>query len=127
MKMIGLIAKLGGLYHLILKDKYEHVSSINNIYVCTFTNSALWHFRSGHLSPTRMQSLQNNFPFVVVDKKAICDICHFSKHKKLPYHLSFNKSKHLFGILHFDVWGPLAVKSYHGHLLMILVNRHGSF
>lgn len=119
MKMTGLAEKFEGLYHLTLKDKYGDAPSINNTFVCTLPNRALWYFRLGHLSSIRIQSLYNNSPFVVIDQGAICNVCHFTKHKKLPYHSSFNKSKHPFDLVHFYVWGHLAIKSYHGHSYFI--------
>lgn len=55
------------------------------------------------------------FPFDVIDQKVICDVFHYAKHKKLPYVSSFNKSKHHFDLVQFDVWGPLAIKFCHAH------------
>lgn len=34
--------------------------------------------------------------------------------KKLPYQRSFNKAMKPFDLIHFDIWGPLAIKFVHG-------------
>ena len=114
LKMIGSAEKIDGLYHLILSSKLAISSSLNNVSV-TIPSSALWHFRLGHLSSTRLEKLHASFPFIDVDKNSICDVCHYAKHKKLPFNNSFNHASHLFDLVHFDVWGPLSTKSHNGH------------
>lgn len=57
-----------------------------------------------------MHALHSIFPFIIVDKKFACDVCHFAKHKRLHYHSSFNKLKEPFDIVHFDIWSPIAIK-----------------
>ena len=79
-----------------------------------------------------MQTRHSTFPFLIVDNNYACDVCHFSKHKILSYHSCFNKSKEPFEIIHFDVWGPITIKSKHNHIIskllwMILVDIHGSY
>lgn len=46
-------------------------------------DSALWHFRLGHLSDNRIKKTHTEFSFVNVDEESICDICHYVRHKKL--------------------------------------------
>lgn len=115
MKMIGLAEKFEGLYHLILKVKNEDGPSINNTSICNLPKKSLWYFRLGHLSSARMQCLHNRFPFIVIDQGVACDVFYYVKHKNLPYYSSFNKSKQPFDIVHFYVWDPLVIQSYHGH------------
>lgn len=112
--MIGLVEKFKGIYHLTLNDKHENAYSINNSFVCTLPNNSLWNFLLVHMFHSRIQSLHSIFPFVIVDHKVICDVCHYIKNKKLPYTFRFNKSKHPFDLVHFHVWGPLAINSYQG-------------
>lgn len=64
MTMIGLDEKFEGFYYLILRDKYEDASSINNSFVCSLSNIVLFHFKLGHLSPSRMQFLHTIFPLL---------------------------------------------------------------
>lgn len=65
--------------------------------------------------------MQASFPFIVADKHAVFNVCHYSKHKKLPFNNSFNSTSHSFELIHFYVWGPLAIKSYNGHLYIFTV------
>lgn len=62
-----------------------------------------------------MLSLHSEFPFVSVDSKAVCDVCHYARHKRLPYSLSHNKAAKPYDLIHFDIWGPLSIQSIHGH------------
>ncbi|CAI8595541.1 unnamed protein product, partial [Vicia faba] len=92
MKMIGSTNKFEGLYHLVLKGKHAALSRINHTSSCTIPDNALWHFRSRHLSTSRMQVLHFTFPFIVVGQKVVYDVCRYAKHKKLPFNSSFNKA-----------------------------------
>lgn len=60
----------------------------------TYTNTckvlltqALSHFRLGHLSDNRLNQMAQLYPQNFNDK-AICDVCHFARHKKNSYSLS---------------------------------------
>jgi hypothetical protein len=112
LKTIGSAEQVEDLYYLNHSHKSVHVSSLSTT---SLPNSALWHFRLGHLSTSRMSSMNLDFPFIDVDNKATCDVCHYAKQKKLPFHSSFNKADKLFELLHFDIWGPIAIQSIHGH------------
>jgi hypothetical protein len=121
MKTIGSADKRDGLYHLVQTNKASSTSnhgtsppfiSANN---ATLPTSALWHFRLGHLSNSRITLLQSKFPFVVHDSTVVCDVCHFAKHRKLPFVHSQNKTIKPFDLVHFDIWGPISIKSVHNH------------
>lgn len=120
MKMIGSAEKIEGLYHLVLQDKPEVISSLNNVSV-SIPKSALWHFRLGHLSFTRLQHLHSSFPFIDYGKHVVCDVCHYAKHKKLPFNNSSSNSAQPFNLVHFDVWDPLAIQSHNGHSYFFIV------
>jgi hypothetical protein len=62
-----------------------------------------------------MNNLHYQFPFIHVDFKVVCDICHFAKHRKLHFSDSFNKDQKPFDLIHFDIWGSIATKSIHYH------------
>jgi hypothetical protein len=113
--MIGLADALEGLYYLRLEDKKVHVNATDGNHNTTIPDQALWHFRLGHLSINRMQLLHKQFPYIIVDHKGVCDICHLAKHKKLPYTNSCNKAGFPFEMIHLDIWGPIGTKSLHGH------------
>ena len=114
-KMIGSGERREELYYLTPPDKMGCSSSIVNSPSTLLPDSALWHFRLGHLSFSRINTLHSKFPFVNVDSKATCDVCHFAKHRKLPFIPSCNKAKQPFELIHFDIWGPISIKSIHGH------------
>lgn len=48
------------------------------------------------------------------ENKVVSDIFQFARHKKLQYHSSTSKASFCFELVHFDIWGPLIVKSIHG-------------
>jgi len=52
---------------------------------------------------------------ISVDNKATCDVCRFAKQRKLPFNSSHSIAKSKFELLHFNIWGPLAQTSIHGH------------
>ncbi|CAJ2642469.1 unnamed protein product [Trifolium pratense] len=79
LKMIGSADEHDGLYHLNLTDKVAHVASIDGSNHTSIPKSALWHFRLGHPSHSRLVSLRNKFPYVTDDHNGICDICHFAR------------------------------------------------
>jgi hypothetical protein len=113
--MIGFADAHDGLYYLKLEDKSAHVHAADGTNNITIPTQAVWHFRLGHLSLNRMHLLHKQFPYIIVDNKGVCDICHLAKHKKLPYANSMNKADKPFDMIHFDIWGPINTKSLHGH------------
>ncbi|GAU31823.1 hypothetical protein TSUD_58240 [Trifolium subterraneum] len=112
-KMIGSAEKFEDLYYLNLQDKETHVHNVSTSK--TLPTSALWHFRLGHISASRMSLMFSDFPSMVVDHKATCDVCHFAKQRKLSFSVSNNKASKPFELIHFDIWGPIAVHSIHHH------------
>jgi hypothetical protein len=103
MRMIGSSDKREDLYYLNLENKLACSASKTIHSNIPLPDSALWHFRLGHLSFSRMNLLKSSFPFVHVDSKATCDVCHFAKHRKLPFPDSGNKASKPFDLIHFDI------------------------
>ena len=116
-KMIGLGEPHDGLYKLQLPTTFPpYVSlaskslhcnkSINKVSISTLDSttsiplSALWHFKLGHLSHQRLYHMHKLYPDIIVDNKAACDICHFAKHKKLPFSTSSFHASSKFELLH---------------------------
>lgn len=90
--MIGYEDFIEGIYHLNLQNNTMYVTAnINTSNVITILDNDLWYFRLGHLSSFRTALLNSDFPFIFVDKKGICYVCHLEKHINLPYQISFNK------------------------------------
>ncbi|GAU31820.1 hypothetical protein TSUD_58210 [Trifolium subterraneum] len=130
-KMIGLGDQVDGLYRL----QYNHTflasqalpqsfpKSINNVAVnsVVIPVSALWHFRLGHVSNNRLLRMSKLYPFLSIDNKAVCDVCQFARKRKLPFNSSYSTALHAFDLIHFDIWGPLAVSSIHGHKYFLTI------
>jgi hypothetical protein len=118
-KMIGTARLVGGLYIMesISNSVCHAIShSASNCSTNNISDSALWHMRLGHISFDRHQCIANQFPFIHFNKARIpCDVCHFSKQKKLPHFSSITKTTHIFDILHADIWGPYSHTSILGH------------
>lgn len=69
----------------------------------TLLDTALWYFRLGHLSHTKMHLLNYKSHFIFIDQKVVYDICHLARHKKFPYATSFNKASKLCDLIHLDI------------------------
>jgi len=130
--MIDLGEPHDGLYKLKLSttfppyvsidSQFSHCNkSINKVYVSSLNSSSsiplspLWHFKLGHLSRQRLHNMHKLYPDITIDNKAVCDICHFAKHKKLSFSNSSSYASTKFELLHLDIWGRLAIQSIHGH------------
>jgi hypothetical protein len=119
--MIGLAEAFEGLYYLKLHDKNVNVAAVNCPSTTTIPAQAIWHFRLGHLSATRLSVLHSKFPYISVDHKGICDVCHLARHKKLPFPHSFNKAGSPYELLHVDIWGPIGTQSIHGYSYFLTI------
>ncbi|CAJ2634040.1 unnamed protein product [Trifolium pratense] len=117
-KTIGSAKQIEDLYYLTIANMNVQASSL-----CTtpLPNSAIWHLRLCHLSTSRMSFMILDFPFIDVDNKATCDVCHYAKQKKLAFSSSLNKASHCFELIHFDIWGPINTSSIHGHFDFLTV------
>ncbi|KAK2375797.1 putative mitochondrial protein [Trifolium repens] len=121
LKMIGSAERRDGLYYLLQTNQTCASSNHSNLQLFPSANnacipdSALWHFRLGHLSSSRLALLQSHFPFIHNNPNSVCDICHFAKHRKLPFVHSYHKANKFFDLIHFDIWGPISIKSVHHH------------
>ena len=118
-KTIGLAKEKGGLY-LFQDTEYSADSSSVIHQANTITFEALWHFRLGHPSSSRVQVLKQDHPFISNDK-VDCEICHFSKQRKLSFPVSLSISKNYFDLVHIDIWGPMSVISVYGHRYFLTV------
>ncbi|WVY96787.1 hypothetical protein V8G54_028938 [Vigna mungo] len=118
LRMIGSANLKEGLFHLTIGK--ERNPSTNNT-TTTINNSNLWHFRLGHLSSSRLNALNQKFPFISKDSHEICDICHLAKQKKLPYSPSSSRCSKIFELIHMDIWGPFSKTSIHGHKYFLTI------
>jgi hypothetical protein len=131
LKMIGSGEVIEGLYYLTTKSEIITANTStpsthsSNIHI---PKQAIWHFRLGHLSHSRLLLMQASFPFVNIDNNVVCDICHLARFKKLAYKLSRNKASKCRELIHFDIWGPTSVHSIHGHrYFLTALDDHSRF
>ena len=79
---------------------------INTVNVSASDLETLWHFRLGHISNKCIDVIKNKFPFVKYNKSFVCDVCRFTKQKRLSFPISTSKSEKCFDLIHVDIWGP---------------------
>nr|KYP49114.1 hypothetical protein KK1_029146 [Cajanus cajan] len=112
MKMIGSAEALDGLYFMQV-SKHQTQANLAEATSSSFPNTALWHFRLGHISFSKMNQMIALYPYLQnSNKRHICDICHFARQRRLPYSDSLHNASKPFDLLHLDVWGPLKPNPY---------------
>ena len=101
---------------------------VSENFSCSFSSSLLnlWHYRLGHPSFDRGQTISEMFPFIHCNKNHVCDICHIPKQRKLSFPLSFSFTTATFELIHVDIWGPVFVMSIHGHSYFLTIVYHYS-
>ena len=109
--MIGLGKAHNGL--ILLQDSsYRSSTSALAVAITSLSSSDLSHSRLGPPSHSKLQLLKQLVHDVDINKTAsCCDICHFSKQKKLPSTASTHVSNNPFDLIHCDLWGPFATRT----------------
>ncbi|GJR23897.1 retrovirus-related pol polyprotein from transposon TNT 1-94 [Tanacetum coccineum] len=89
-------------------------------------NSTLWHRRLGHANMRLIQSLSSkelvrNLPKLKYDKH-FCDACKIGKQAHASHKAkNMVSTKRCLELLHMDLFGPSAIKSYGGNLYTLVV------
>ncbi|GKB88274.1 retrovirus-related pol polyprotein from transposon TNT 1-94 [Tanacetum coccineum] len=121
-KIIGNGIRKNGLYIMKLVNKSQDKLCLATV----VDNSTLWNRRLGHVNMRLIQSfsskeLVRNLPKIKYDKH-FCDICKIGKQAHASH-----KDKNMVSttrcleLLHMDLFGPLAIKSYGGNLYTLVV------
>lgn len=76
------------------------------------TESALWHFKLGHVSLKAMQHISSLQGRINTRQLESCSICPLAKQCRLPFPVSNSKSSAVFKLVHLDIWGPYKVPTY---------------
>ena len=119
--MIGLGKAHNGLF-LLQDSGCKSSASALTAAVTSVSSSDLWHSRLGHPSTSKLQFLKQYVNDVHINKTAsYCDICHFSKQKKLPFSASTHVSSNPFDLLHCDLWGPFATSTVDGFRFFLTI------
>jgi len=80
------------------------------------------------LVSSRLHQMISLYPYIKVNKNVVCDLCHYVKHKHLPFIHSISHASDNFELLHFDIWGPLSTLSVHGHrYFLTILDDHSRF
>lgn len=87
-KMIGLGKMVHGLYLLNHTCNFSEKNIVSLCNSVSIPESVLWHFRLGHASSSKLESLCKQIPIISFNKNAICDVCHFAKQRRLPFLLA---------------------------------------
>jgi len=96
-------------------------SVCSNVAISFIPSNTIWHFRLRHLSNQRLSKMHQLYSSISVDNKATCDVCYFARQRKLPYTSSHSIANSKFELLHFDIWGPIAKTSIHGHKYFLTI------
>ncbi|GJX59637.1 zf-CCHC domain-containing protein [Tanacetum coccineum] len=128
-KVIGRGIRKKGLYVMKLGNKPK-----DQIYLTTIDeNSTLWHRRLGHANMHLIQSLASkelvrNLPKLKFDQH-FCDACKIGKQAHASH-----KAKNVVSttrcleLLHMDLFGPSAVRSYRGnHYTLVIVDDYSMY
>ena len=112
--MIGLGKQSNGLYLLqAFVPPSRSTTLVTN--VSHTSSSDLWHSRLGHLSLSKLQLLKHFVDIDVQNKATCCDVCHFSKQKRLSFPSSSHVTTKSFELIHYDLWGPFSVNTIDGY------------
>jgi hypothetical protein len=63
-----------------------------------------WHRRLGHLGPDTLSSLSTSSFIQSSNKHDFCHACQLGKHTRLPFCSSSHRAKHVFDLMHLDLW-----------------------
>ena len=110
---IGLGKESNGLYLLQDLDSRTTTSALV-VVVSHISLSNLWHHRLGYPSYSKLHLLKQVVQFDVSNKTPCCDVCHFSKQKRLPFTSTTHISSKPFELYHCDLWGPFATSTIDG-------------
>ena len=87
----------------------------------TSVNADLWHFHLGHPSYAKLSLLNNLVSVLPANKTVCCDICHFSKQKRLSFPTSQHVSHCVFDLVHCDLWGPFLAPTIEGYKFFLTI------
>ncbi|GKA48117.1 retrovirus-related pol polyprotein from transposon TNT 1-94 [Tanacetum coccineum] len=111
-----------GLYVMKLGNKSQDKLCLATV----VDNSTLWHRRLGHANMRLIQSLSSkelvrNLPKLKYDKH-FCDACKIGKQAHASHKAkNMVSTKRCLELLHMDLFGPSAIKSYGGNLYTLVV------
>ncbi|GJY13114.1 retrovirus-related pol polyprotein from transposon TNT 1-94 [Tanacetum coccineum] len=128
-KIIGNGIRKNGLYVM----KFENKSQDKLCLATVVDNSTLWHRRLGHAYMHLIQSLSSkelvrNLPKLKYDKY-FCDACKIGKQAHASHKAkNMVSTKRCLELLHMDLFGPLAIKSFGRNIYtLVVVDDYSSY
>ncbi|GJY35446.1 retrovirus-related pol polyprotein from transposon TNT 1-94 [Tanacetum coccineum] len=121
-KIIGNRIRKNGLYVMKLGNKSQDKLCLATV----VDNSTLWHRRLAHINMHLIQSLSSkelvrSLPNLKYDKH-FCDACKIGKQAHASHKAkNMVSTKRCLELLHMDLFGPSAIKSYGGNLYTLVV------
>ncbi|KAL4284912.1 hypothetical protein GQ457_16G010620 [Hibiscus cannabinus] len=82
-------------------------SNVEAVISCNVSSSSsfkLWHARLGHPSKQRMRFFVALNSQIHIGDNTTCNVCHMTKHKRLPFPISQSSSEFCFDLVHIDIW-----------------------
>jgi len=115
-----------GLYHM----HFETVANASANVASAAATEQVWHERFGHANYKVIRKIANNLAVDGVqmtdksntDKEndRFCEACIIGKHSRKPFNDSNTRAKEAGTLIHFDICGPMSVKSFGGANYMAL-------
>lgn len=118
--LMGVAEAKNGLYYMVdhLNNDLPQnwFSVMDKRYLCSnaavttstvLTNNSLevWHHRLGHIPVANMKHIPE-LAHLPADNTKVCTTCPLAKFTKQPYSHSKSHAKHIFDLVHIDIWGP---------------------
>ncbi|KAK4388552.1 Retrovirus-related Pol polyprotein from transposon RE2 [Sesamum angolense] len=88
----------------------SYINNRNNCFTSQVCNRPLWHNRLGHPSSIVLQHIPE-IKHLTETQPNDCCICPLAKQHRLSFPSSITRSKHMFELIHTDVWGPYKIAS----------------
>lgn len=103
-------------------DVVAALHSAEYVNAAAHNSLSLWHSRLGHPSYSSISPLKNTLLIADFANNSLpCNVCPLAKQKRLSFTCHNNRSKHLFDLIHADVWGPFSTISHAGHRYFLTI------
>jgi hypothetical protein len=122
---IGVGEERHGLFYLLQSAPSVPALSVISALSINNVSNAIWHYRLGHLSSSRLSLLHKSVPAISITPDHVCTVCPLAKQKRLPFVDSNSVSNVIFQLIQCGIWGPFSVKSTNGsQYLLTIVDDH---
>lgn len=72
----------------------------------------MWHNRLGHVPFSKMKDISSIPAHFSSKQPFLCNICPMARQTRLPFPEKTTFTKHIFELLHIDLWGPYHVATH---------------